>query len=544
MPTRSLIRTLAAAAVAMCCTIPAAAQEAAAESGSLSLPNIFGSHMVLQREAEVPVFGTAPAGSTVSITFGSEEVSGTADDSGHFEVRLPAMEASAEGRTLTVIAGEQTKTFEDVLVGEVWVCSGQSNMEWPVSAADEAEIELAMANQPLIRLIEIEKAVSLEPTDNVTGQWTPCTPESVRDFSAVGYFFGRTLQQTLGVPVGLIDTTWGGTRAEAWTPAETLASEPSLDVIKKTWDDRGAAFDPAKAEASYEQALEQWKTRWAAFRTKQKAGDIPPGQQGPRKPRLPENPDKSQHGPSRLWNAMVDAMVPYAIRGVVWYQGESNAPRAKQYRTVMPTMIRGWRDKWGQGDFPFYQVQLANFREKTDGPTESDWAELREAQDLTTEALPNVGKVTITDIGAILDIHPKDKQNVAKRLARLALVDVYGYEMSREGPQFESMSIDEGKAVIQFTGLGTGPYRGLETDYRQPLRGFTIAADDREWVDAKCRIVGQTVVCEHPNGKTPVAVRYNWADNPSGTLQNRAGLPAEPFRTDDWPGVTDASVKP
>ena len=513
-------------------------------TAGLSLPQIFGDHMVLQRDATVPVFGTADAGAEVRVSIAGQTKTATAGDDGRFRVDLEPMEATFDAQTLEVASGEATKSYSDVLIGEVWVCSGQSNMEWPVASSVEAELEMLTANRPNIRLIEIESVTSDVPLDDVPGEWKVCTPETVRDFSAVGYYFGRTLQDVLDVPIGLIDSTWGGTRAEAWTPPEALAAQQDLQVLTDAWAEKAKRYDPEAAKIAHEKATEAWKAKWATFRKQQQSGTLPPGSQGPRRPSLQGDPNVDRHNPSRLWNAMVNGMVPYAIRGAIWYQGESNSSRAKQYKSIMPTMIHGWREAWGQGDFPFYQVQLANFKEKKDEPSGSDWAELREAQDYTTEVLPNVGKVVITDIGAAKDIHPKDKQNVAKRLARLALVDVYGYSLTREGPQYDGVDFTDGKAIVTFKGLGEGAYKGLETYYRQPLRGFTIAGEDQTFYNANAKIKGDKVIVSHPEVKQPTAVRYNWADNPSGTLQNRAGLPAEPFRTDEYPGWTDNNVNP
>ena len=522
----------------------AAPSLAAAE---LSLPAVFGDHMVLQRDMATPVFGQADADVEVTVTFGDQTKAATADAEGRFSVKLDAMKASAEPQTLTVKAGDEEKSFSDVLVGEVWVCSGQSNMEWAVSQSTEAEIEILTANRPNLRLIEMARVTADQPQDDVVPEmpWTPATPDSVKNFSAVGYYFGRTLHDALQVPVGLIDTTWGGTRAEAWTPPEAAAANDAFRPLFEGWAQRQDRYDPETAKQLHAKAMQLWEQKMATFRQKRQEGSLPPGAQQPRRPQLQADPNTDRHNVSRLWNAMVAGMVPYAIRGSIWYQGESNSGRAKQYRPVITTMIEGWRDAWGQGDFPFYQVQLANYLEPTDEPGESTWAELREAQDDATEDLPNVDKVTITDIGAAKDIHPKDKQNVAKRLARLALTDVYGLTLSRTGPQFDGVEFADGEARVRFRDLGEGGYKGLETYYRQPLRGFTIAGEDKQFRNVTdARIEGDTVILRHPQVSSPASVRYNWADNPNGTLQNRAGLPAEPFRTDDWPGLTDNVVAP
>ena len=266
------------------------------------------------------------------------------------------------------------------------------------------------------------------------------------------------------------------------------------------------------------------------------------GKQPPRRPQLQGPPRLDRHHPSTLYNAMVAPLVPYAIRGAIWYQGESNASRAYQYRTLMPTMIQSWRDAWGQGDFHFYQVQLANFLAINDQPEESAWAELREAQTMAGDQIPNVGAACITDLGAAKDIHPKDKQNVAKRLSRLAFVDVYGLDkIVKQGPTYKSMEKKGNKVLVHFENYGSP----LITYYREPLTGFAIAGEDKQFVWANAKIVdGDTVEVSHPEVKNPQAVRYNWANNPQGTLYNNAYLPAYPFRTDDWKGTTAESVTP
>ncbi|MCA9111515.1 MAG: sialate O-acetylesterase, partial [Planctomycetaceae bacterium] len=362
-----------------------------------------------------------------------------------------------------------------------------------------------------------------------------CTPETLPGFTAVGYYFGQTLQEVLGVPVGLIQTAWGGTRAEAWTSPEMLASVEELKPILTAWDERDAAYSAEAAKAKFDAELAEWEKAAAAAKAD--------GKEAPRKPQMEQDPSLSQHHDSTLFNAMVAPLSPVAIRGAIWYQGESNASRAYQYRTLMASLIQSWRDDWKQGDFPFYQVQLANFREIADEAVGSDWAELREAQVIAANALPNAGVACITDIGAALDIHPKNKQDVGRRLARLALVDNYGFgdTITRSGATFDSAKFDGGKAVVKFDTHGSD----LESWYREPLTGFTIAGEDQNWVKADARIVdGNTVEVSSKYVPNPVAVRYNWADNPQGNLFNTKMLPAYPFRSDDWAGVTANNVKP
>ncbi|MBX3444004.1 MAG: sialate O-acetylesterase [Planctomyces sp.] len=505
-------------------------------AAEVRLPHVFGNHMVLQRDAPVPVWGWADAGETVTVSIRGQSQTAQPEADGRWRVTLDPL-AVGEPATLTV-KGANTIELQDVLIGEVWVCSGQSNMEWPIRRSLDPDLESLTASHPGLRLFTVPRKASAEPQTDVDAEWTACTPRSVRDFSAVAYFFGRQLHETLGVPVGLINTSWGGTRAEAWTSAEGMASRAELQPILDTWAARIDEFQKPETQASYEQALEAWKT--AAEEAKAK------GEREPRKPNPPVDPTHHHDRSSTLYNGMIAPLTPFAIRGAIWYQGESNAGRAYQYRTLMPALIRSWRAAWGQGDFPFYQVQLANFMAPKDEPGDSAWAELREAQHLTAETEKNVGCACIIDLGAIKDIHPKDKQNVGKRLARLALVDLYGFagKVTRSGPTYRSMTIENGRCILHFDNLGEGELRGLSGWYGDPLRGFAIAGADRKFVWAEAKVEGDTVVVSSESVPEPLAVRYNWADNPNGNLCNGAMLPAYPFRTDDWEGVTAKNLTP
>lgn len=500
----------------------------------LRLPSVFGSHMVLQRDMPVPVWGWADAGETIEVRFRDQTQGTKADSNGRWSATLEPLSVG-EAATLTV-SGEGAKIeFADVLVGEVWVCSGQSNMQWSVTVSLDADLEAAAGDHPQVRLFQVPMVTATEPHEDVDAQWRVCTPETLPSFTAVGYYFGRNLQQVLQVPVGLVQTAWGGTRAEAWTSPEMMASVEELKPILTTWHETAAKYDPEAAQRNHEGALAKWQDAAAKAKAEGKAV--------PRKPQPPQNPRRSPHHPSTLFNAMVAPLTPFAIRGAIWYQGESNANRAYQYRTLMPAMIQSWRDDWQQGEFPFYMVQLANFREIGDQPGESDWAELREAQMMTTEALANVGVACITDLGAAKDIHPRNKQDVGKRLARLALADVYGFDgkIVRSGPIYESLEIADGKALVHFKTDGSP----LASWYREPLRGFAVAGADQKWVWAQAMIAGEdTVEVWNADVSAPVAVRYNWADNPQGNLYNAQMLPAYPFRTDDWQGVTVENVAP
>lgn len=501
----------------------------------LRFPALFGDHMVLQRELAAPVWGWGKPGDSVKVTFRDQAKSTQVAADGKWQIQLDALTVG-EPADLTVTAGDQSTTFHDVLVGEVWICSGQSNMQWSVASGIDPDLETARANRPQLRLFQVPLVSKAEPQDNVDASWRICAVDNVGGFSAVAYYFGVNMQETLGVPVGLIQTAWGGTRAEAWTSPQTMAQVSELKPILDAWAQSVASYDPQAAQAQYAEALAKWE---AAAKAAKAEGKQPPGG----RPQAPADPRLDRHHPSNLYNAMIAPLAPYAIRGAIWYQGESNAGRAYQYRTLMPAMIQSWRDAWGQGDFHFYQVQLANFREIDQNPVESDWAELREAQDLATRAIPNVGAACITDLGAAKDIHPKNKQDVGKRLARLALADIHGLadQIVRNGPTYDTLSVAGGKATLQFA-VGKSP---LISWYGEPLRGFAVAGADQKWVWAQAVITGpNTVDVWSADVPEPVAVRYNWANNPQGNLYNQHYLPAYPFRTDDWKGVTADAVKP
>lgn len=507
MPPRLLTATAVIAAVAFSGS-PAAAD--------VKLPAIFGDNMVLQAEKKVPIWGTAEPGEAIEVRISvpvAEEGTAAAqteqqlqtqraqaDDEGRWQVTLDPLPASDDPIGF-VVTGNNKLTFENVLVGEVWVCSGQSNMEWPVRAANDAEQEIANAKFPTIRLFQVEKKVASDaPASDVVGEWVVCSPETVAGFSAVGYFFGREIQNATNRPVGLIGTYWGGTPAEAWTSREKLEGTEELKPILDRW----AAIDQQAAEG---QAKNDNRRR----------------EMGPDHP----------HHPAGLFNGMIAPIIPYAIRGAIWYQGESNAGRAYQYRELFPAMITDWRERWNQGDFPFLFVQLANFMERKEQPAESAWAELREAQSMTLE-LPETGQAVIIDIGEAGDIHPRNKQDVGKRLALAAMKVAYDKEdVVYSGPVLKGAEFEDGKAILTFDHVGGG----LEAK-GNALKGFAVAGEDRvfKWADAE--IDGDKVIVSSDEVKEPVAVRYAWADNPEATLYNAEGLPASPFRTDDWKGIT------
>jgi sialate O-acetylesterase len=495
---------------------------AGATLADVKLPAVIGDNMVLQQGQKIAIWGWADPGEEVmvSVSWLTMQWGVTADKDGKWTFKMNPPKVG--GPYEMTLRGKNTITIENILVGEVWVCSGQSNMQWPVRQAANAEQEIAAAKYPNIRLFTVERKVAQEPQTDCVGSWQPCSPDTVPGFSAVAYFFGRELHKELNVPIGLIHTSWGGTPAEAWTSEDVLKSEPVCAPILQRYAEAMAKYPQAKKE--YEQKLEEWKVAVAEAKAK--------GGKQPRRPRAPFGPG-NPHSPAGLYNAMIAPLIPYGIRGAIWYQGESNASRAYQYRKLFPAMIKCWRQDWGQGDFPFLFVQLANFMAVRPEPVESAWAELREAQ-LMTLALPNTGMAVIIDIGEANDIHPKNKQDVGSRLALWALARTYAKRLVYSGPLYKSMNVEAKKIILHFDHVGGG----LVAQGGGPLKGFAIAAADRKFIWADAKIEGNTVVVSSDKVAEPVAVRYAWADNPVCNLYNKDGLPASPFRTDSWPGVT------
>ena len=491
---------------------------------------LFTDGAVLQRGIPVPIWGTADDGEKVTVKFQGQEVSTTAKD-GKWQVKLAELKAG--GPFPLMIEGKNKVEVADVLVGEVWVCSGQSNMEWTLNRAAEADVATPRSSDPELRLYTVPKAVSDEPLDTIKrpespGQraWLASDPDSAAKFSAVGYFFGRDLRKALGVPVGLIHTSWGGTNAESWTSKWTLESDAEL---------KGLVDDYAKALARYPEAMEKYKADQAEYRTKAAEAKAA-GKTAPTAPRAPTGPT-SPHV-AGLYNAMIVPLQPYAIRGAIWYQGEANASRALQYRTLLPTMIKNWRQDWGQGDFPFLVVQLAPYRKIVDEPAESDWAELREAQLRTAQTLPKTGMAVITDVGNENDVHPRQKEPVGARLALAARSIAYGEPIVGSGPENVGMDVKGDRAVLRFKNVGQGL---VAKD--GPLKGFAVAGEDRKFVNADAAIEGDTVVVHSEKVAHPVAVRFGWANYPVVNFWNKDGLPASPFRTDDFPMITDPQAK-
>lgn len=618
---------------------------------------IFSSNMVLQKGIENTIWGWADKNESVSVSLNGKTVKTKAGKDGKWWAKLPAMEYG--GPYTLSLKGKNTVELNNIMIGEVWVCSGQSNMEFQVNRAINADDEIAEANYPNIRLFTVEKKISKTPmSDLETGEWTVCSPQTVSNFSAVGYFFGRKLNQELNVAIGLINDSWGGTVAETWTSEETIKNDPDfkakLDELQKYdfaqrevmlkekvsqllggtfpkkdnglelgyqkenfddsnwntinspgyWEKQGfigldgiawmrKTFQLTKEQASAGVLVSIAKIDDADVcwvngqevghsgyvgderRYKVPASTLHEGANvialkvtddrgdggiwgkpedlyvktkdatislvGPWKFKFTEvfkfNVDVNPNDyPTLLFNGMINPIVPLGIRGAIWYQGESNADRAKQYQRVFPNLITDWRNHWKEGDFPFYFVQLANYMAPSDQPAQSTWAELREAQTMTLK-VPNTGMASAIDIGEAKDIHPKNKQDVGKRLALNALKITYGKELEYTGPTYESMKVEGSKAIISFSHSAEGLKVKNKYGY---VNGFAVAGADQVFHWAKATVTGKnTVVISSDEVKTPVAVRYGWAYNPDDlNLYNSADLPANPFRTDTWEGIT------
>jgi sialate O-acetylesterase len=482
-----VVRAAAVAVLALACT-PLLAD--------VSLNNMFGDHMVLQQGIRNKVWGKADPGEKVTVTLGAQAHSAVAAADGAWEVFLEPVQEYGGPHTLTAKGKNEVK-FEDVLIGEVWVCAGQSNMQWSVNSSNDPDIEKAAANFPNIRLISVPQVGTQEPQWNFNGKWSACSPQTVGGFSAVGYFFGRQLHQTLGVPVGLINNAWGGSAAEAWVKRDKLAANDKLRTLHEKW---------VKMESA----------------EKRDEGQM-----------------KGNQRPGNIHSGVLTPSIGYGIRGAIWYQGESNSGRAYQYRELFPFMIKSWREEWGLGDFPFYWVQLADFMAEKPEPSESAWAELREAQTMTMKALPATGEAVIIDIGEGKDIHPKNKQDVAKRLARWALVETYKVPgIACRSPLYKSMEKQGSAIVLSFEHVASAANAWRPFDVAEPV-GFTIAGADRKFVQAQAKILSDgRIEVSSPAVADPVAVRYAWADNPVCNMYSAAGLPLTPFRTDDFAGIT------
>lgn len=459
-------------------------------SAKIILSPLFSDNMVLQQKDNVALWGKSEADKNVLITtsWNKKKITTKADANGNWKIKVGTPNAGGP-YTITFNDGQEL-VLNNILIGEVWLCSGQSNMEMPLGGWGKIKNyieEIKAANYPNIRLLTVKKSTSTQPLTEATFKtgWQSCSPQTVADFSAVAYFFARNIQQHHNIPIGLIHSAYSGTPAEAWTSGPSLKKMPDynsmVDVISS-------------------------------------------------KPGNPNNP----HIPTVLFNAMINPILPYGIRGVIWYQGEGNAAKAHQYKTLFPLLINDWRQKWNNPLMPFYFVQLANFKEVQQSPGESDWAELREAQ-LKTLALPKTGMAVAIDLGEEKDIHPKNKQDIGLRLALIARNKIYKEKITFSGPIYKSYKAEGNKIILSFHYTD----RGLRSKGSDDLKGFAIAGNDKKFYWAKAAIKNNKIIVWSPEVKEPVAVRYAWAINSICNLYNGAGLPASPFRTDTWRGITE-----
>ncbi|MCB2376598.1 sialate O-acetylesterase [Hymenobacter sp. BT635] len=484
----------------------------------VTLPALIADNMVLQQKSNVALWGWAEAGEAVTVTVSWQKtpLKTTADAQGGWMVHVPTGKAGGP-YTLTV-QGKNQLTINNVLLGEVWLCSGQSNMafavskkpngSWHTGVDNEAEV-VPKANYPAIRLFTVRNTVADTPQHDTKGSWAVCTPQTVGEFSAVAYFFAQQIHEKTKLPIGLISSTWGGTPAESWTRKEVLQQDPDLRPILHRYEQALSTF--SQNEAAYKKQLAEYQKERAANPRTTRVAPVAPMDA------------TSYQSPYKLYNGMIAPLIPYTLKGVIWYQGENNAGRAYQYRRLFPALISSWRQAWMQPEMPFYFVQIA--------PHRSQNAEIREAQLLTMQTVPRTGMAVITDAGDSLDIHPRNKQVVGQRLALWALAKDYGAKKTvYSGPIYQSMKVEDGNKVrlsFEHTEGGLVKQNGL-------LREFTVAGPDSVFRPAQARIDGNTVVVWHDEVKQPLAVRFAWRAVPFPNFYNGAGLPASPFRTDAW----------
>lgn len=486
----------------------------------VKMPSAFGDNMVLQQNTKAKLWGSADAGEEIKIMASwGEEMIVDADTNGKWEAEISTPKGSYAPQQI-ILKGNNEIYLRNVLIGEVWLCSGQSNMAWSVKNSNNAYDEIKNADYPSIRFLHIPNTLAWEPQEDVNANWEVCSPENIVHKSAIAYFFGRELHKKLDVPIGLIVSAWGGSGVQAWIDKETAAKEGHKDIVD--WYNQ------------HEQKMKDLRFEWvkatAEWRANQQDGEFDWSSRPSRK--LPGD----QHIPFALYNGMIHPIKKYSIKGALWYQGESNVSRANQYRTLFPAMIKSWRNVWQQGDFPFYYVQIAPYHYNDFDGVKS--AELRDAQTKTLDIVNNTGMVVVTDIANINDIHPRKKQEVGARFAKLALHNDYGQlEGEYTSPLYQSHKIESNKVTVSFDHAAELKVRGME------IVGFTIAGKDQKFVKAKAEIVnGNQVKVWSDQVKRPVAVRYGWSNALVTNLFNEINLPVSPFKTDKWKDTTEGEI--
>jgi sialate O-acetylesterase len=500
---------------------------AAAIRADVVLAPLFADHAVLQRDKPLPIWGRADAGESVTVTFHGHAASATTAGDGRWIAYLDALPASAEPADL-VVTGKNKITVHDVLVGEVWLCSGQSNMEFVVGnppgttfRVANADEEVAAANYPLIRHFKVKLAESDAPTDAMDGSWAVCSPGTVSQFTAAGYFFARDVYEKLHVPIGLINSTWGGTPIEAWMSPLALGGNPAFAVVHERWQKILANYPQNKA--AYDAALPQWEKDFTAAKAAGKESEFKILNPQPRPPPGPGH----QSTPTGLFNGMINPLLPCALRGVLWYQGETNAPHAAEYHALLAAMITAWRAHFGQGDLPFYFVQLPNYSYRKN-PNGTEWAVLREGQ-AQTLTLPQTAMAVAIDLGEHDSIHPRNKQEIGRRLALIAETRLYGIPGDDSGPIFASVTREGSALRVHFTHAGNGLVA-----HDNPVQSLELAGADKIFHPAQGHIESDTLLVSSPDVKDPVAIRYAWSNDPTANFFSGAGLPVAPFRSDAW----------
>src|SRR5215472_1491766 len=474
------------------------------------LPDVISSGMVLQRDRRVPVWGQADPGEVVTVSFAGQSKRATAGSDGHWQILLDPLKANPVPAVMT-IAGHNRIPLDNILVGEVWLVAGQSNMQRLLSETANGAEGTAAADHPLIRLFNVSRQVAFKHRSGPLGVWLACSPTSVKEFSAIGYYFAVEVQRQLQVPLGMINSSYGGSQAEAWTPEEYLRASPDLlPTVERTkiWD-----AERAQVKIDYDEKLKAW--RESADRAKAAGARPQPS------PAVPDALREYRIAAS-IYEGMIAPLIPFSIRGACWYQGESNEARAQQYGILLPTMIRAWREQWHEGDFPFAIVQLPNYRDPKPEPADEAWSHVREAQRRTALSVADTGLVVTIDIGEAHDIHPKDKRDVGQRMARWAMAAVYGKRITRSGPMLDQAKIAGDKIILSFNDTG----QGLRIKDGDKLEEFAIAGADHQWHWASARIIDKRHVEVWSQSVTqPVAVRYAFNNNPRhANLTNETGL--------------------
>jgi sialate O-acetylesterase len=486
----------------------------------VTLPAIFSDHMVLQRDMPNRVWGWAAPGETVTVRLATESRSAETDATGRWRVELGALPAGAP--TSLTVQGKNTLVIQDVLLGEVWMCAGQSNMAMTVAQAQNAPQEKAAAEYPTIRMFTVTSGASPEAQTRCAGKWEVCSPASVEAFSATAYFFGRTLHQTLGAPVGLIHaSTVSGSPIESWTGLPSMAKKPELQTLLKAWEKEVALHAAPETAAKFEAETAAWKLTVETAKAENKPA--------PRAPVRAGKSPRDQNRPGNLFNGKIAPLAGYGLRGAVWYQGETNTANGALYATQLPLLVGDWRAAWGRDTLPFLWAQLPGYGKRNAQPVEtSGWALVRDAMRKSL-AVPHTAMSVNADLGEETDLHPKNKQEIGRRLALCALAKVYGQDLPFSGPLYEKHEIIGGEIHVRFQHA-----QGGLVSKDNALRGFAVAGGDRKWVKANATVQGDRVVVSSPEIHEPEAVRYGWTNYPDGNLTNTSGLPASPFRTDSW----------